>query len=196
DAMAQQAVEPNPFYESWYLLPSLDALDPTGSVRVLCVETAGRLVGLLPLARGNRYYGRPLPHWHAWVHDNIFCALPLVARGTETLFWRAVLAWADEAGRSALFLHLPQLPLDGPLHSALCEVLETTERPVKLVHRYERALLQSDLSPEEYFADSVNAKRRKEYRRRIKRLSEQGPVTFERCRDSEGIEAWTEAFLA
>src|SRR5690606_24442033 len=97
DALAQQAAEPKPFSEGWYLLPSLDALDPTGSVRVLCVETAGRLVGLLPLARGNRYYGRPLPHWHAWVHDNIFCALPLVARGTETLFWRAVLAWADEA---------------------------------------------------------------------------------------------------
>jgi CelD/BcsL family acetyltransferase involved in cellulose biosynthesis len=196
DALAQGAVEPNPFYESWYLLPSLELLDPAGSVRLLCLELAGQLVGLLPVARASDYYGRPLPHWHAWVHANIFCALPLVAPGAEKMFWRAVLNWADEAGRSALFLHLPQLPLQGPLHAALGDVLAAADRPAKLVHRYERALLQSDLSPEAYFAGSISAKRRKEYRRQVKRLGDQGTVSFDRCRDGTGIEAWVEEFLA
>jgi CelD/BcsL family acetyltransferase involved in cellulose biosynthesis len=196
DALARGAVEPNPFYESWYLLPSLESLDPEQSVRLLCLEVAGQLVGLLPVARSADYYGRPLPHWHAWVHANIFCALPLVAPGAETIFWRSVLSWADEAGRSALFLHLPQLPLHGPLHAALCDVLAAADRPAKLVHRYERALLQSNLSPEAYFAGSVSPKRRKEYRRQARRLDDQGTVTFERCRDGSGIEAWIEEFLA
>jgi CelD/BcsL family acetyltransferase involved in cellulose biosynthesis len=196
DTLAKWAVEPNPFYESWYLLPSLDALDPSGSVRLLCVEMSGQLIGLLPVVRARRYYGRPMPNWQAWVHSNIFCALPLVAAGAEKVFWRAVLDWVDETDRTALFLHLPQLPLHGPLHAALREVLDAEGRPAKLVHCYERAVLQSELSPEAYFAASVSPKRRKEYRRQIKRLDEQGSVTFERCRDNAGIEDWTEEFLA
>jgi hypothetical protein len=31
DALAQWAAEPNPFHESWYLLPALRAFDPGGT---------------------------------------------------------------------------------------------------------------------------------------------------------------------
>ena len=32
DLLARQAAEPNPFLESWYLLPALRALDPDGTL--------------------------------------------------------------------------------------------------------------------------------------------------------------------
>ena len=51
DALAVRAAEPNPFYESWFLLPSLRALDPQGSVSLACLEVDGQLAGLLPLRR-------------------------------------------------------------------------------------------------------------------------------------------------
>ena len=49
DALARNAAEPNPFLESWYLLPALQALDPAGKVRILRFEIGGDLAGLLPV---------------------------------------------------------------------------------------------------------------------------------------------------
>ena len=61
--LAERAIEPNPFFESWFLLPSLRALDPAGAVRILVIEQNGEWLGLLPIVPAARYYGRPLPHW-------------------------------------------------------------------------------------------------------------------------------------
>ena len=56
DALASWASEPNPFFEPWYLLPSLQALDPLGSVDMLRFEIDGDLADLLPIHTENRYY--------------------------------------------------------------------------------------------------------------------------------------------
>jgi hypothetical protein len=94
-ALALAAAQPNPFYESWYLLPSLRALDPAGKVELLVLEQGGALLGLMPIRRSNSYYGYPLPHLRNWVHDNCFCGQPLVAPGMERWFWRASSAFND-----------------------------------------------------------------------------------------------------
>src|SRR5690242_14106964 len=106
DALARAAAEPNPFYESWHLLPSLRLFDPDGEVELLSLEAQGQLIGLLPLRRERRYYGHPLPHWRNWLHANMFLGSPLVAHGFEDLFWREVLDWCDRNTGAALFLHL------------------------------------------------------------------------------------------
>src|SRR6478736_9980453 len=95
DALAAIACEPNPFFESWHLLPSLGVFDPDGQVELLWFEAQGELVGVLPLRRERRYYGHPLPHWRNWLHSNMFLGSPLVAQGFEDTFWREVLAWCD-----------------------------------------------------------------------------------------------------
>lgn len=41
DALAEWACEPNPFYESWHLLPSLRAFDQEGDVTLLALEADG-----------------------------------------------------------------------------------------------------------------------------------------------------------
>ena len=38
DDLASRAAEPNPFFESWYLLPALRAHDPAGEVRLFCLH--------------------------------------------------------------------------------------------------------------------------------------------------------------
>src|SRR5690606_6454266 len=86
DALAQWAAEPNPFNESWYLLPALRAFDPAGKVKLLCLEVAGQLAGLMPIGRATSYYGHPLPHFANWLHGNAFLGAPLVARGFERAF--------------------------------------------------------------------------------------------------------------
>ncbi len=195
DSLAQWAAEPNPFHESWYLLSALRALDPAGSVKLLCLEASGQLAGIMPVHRSARYYGHPLPHLAAWRHGNAFLGAPLVAQGFERAFWRELFTWCDRRRGSALFLHLPQLPADGALHEALVTVLAEEQRPWATVLREERALLRSDLTPEAYLESSLSGKRRKELRRREKRLAEQGALTTERLAGCENLDRWIDEFL-
>jgi len=197
DRLAARAVEPNPFFEPWHLLPSLAALDPAGEAEVLVLEdSGGEWLGLIPLARSARYYRYPFPHAATWLHANAFLGAPLVARGHEDAFWRALLGWLDRAAHAALFLHLPGLPLDSPLTDALRTVARRQNRRLGLVHREERALLRSALGPEAYLEAALSAKKRKELRRQHARLSEQGALGFSRQADDAGLAEWTEAFLA
>ncbi|HQN54038.1 MAG: hypothetical protein RL702_2048 [Pseudomonadota bacterium] len=196
DALAQWASEPNPFHESWYLLPALRALDPHGSVAILRFDHDGELAGLLPLRRENRYYRWPLPQWSNWAHGNCFLGAPLVAAGLERPFWRALLAWLDGNPGAGLFLHLVQMPLYGPLHAALQAVLAEQGRAAALVLGEERAMLASPLSAAEYFEASLSGKKRKELRRQHNRLGELGELTFERSEDDHRLARWIDDFLA
>ncbi|MCB2080758.1 MAG: GNAT family N-acetyltransferase [Novosphingobium sp.] len=195
DDLANAASEPNPFFESWYLLPALHAFDPHGEIEVLHVSLDGKLCGLLPITRTHRYYHLPLPNLSAWVHQNCFLGAPLVRAGHEGSFWEAVLAWADDNPRTGLFLHLPHLPLDGPLHAALIEVAGAQGRPNALVYREDRALLRSTLTPEAYLEGALSGKKRKELRRQFNRLCDEGAVAFERHADGTSLDTWIDAFL-
>lgn len=194
NALAQRASEPNPFYESWYLLPSLHHLGSAECVEILRFERHGRLAGLLPIVRSRRYYRWPMPNLTGWLHANAFLGTPLIERGAERAFWHALLEWADSSARTAMFLHLRAVPLDGPVHRGLTAALGN--RTSAIVHREERALLHSALSPDEYLEASLSGKKRKEIRRQWNRLAECGEVTVERLRGSDRLEDWTADFLA
>jgi CelD/BcsL family acetyltransferase involved in cellulose biosynthesis len=195
DDLAAKAAEPNPFYERWYLLPSLRALDPKRQVKMLRFEFVGVLAGLLPIAREPKYYRWPFPQWRGWAHANCFLGAPLVAKGLERQFWRALLDWADRNAGTALFLHLAHIPLQGPLHDALSEVLAEQARPAAVVLREERAMLASALPAEEYLEAALSTKKRKELRRQFNRLSELGEVHFTRDEGDVGLEPWIDQFL-
>lgn len=195
DALAQEASEPNPFFESWYLLPSLRHLGDA-SIHILRFERDGKLAGLMPIVRAGRYYRWPVPHVSSWLHANCFCGVPLVAQGAEAAFWRVVLGWADDHAGKGLFLHLRGIVLDGPVHAALRAVATDQGRQVELVHAEERAMLASDLSPDAYLEASLNGKKRKELRRQANRLAEEGAHAFTRSTDETDIGPWSEAFLA
>lgn len=196
NALAQWSSEPNPFYESWYLLPSLRALDPEGDVTLLVFEVDGQLAGLMPIARFTSYYGYPLPHWRNWVHDNCFCGMPLVARGMEMPFWQHMLGWCDTNAGFSLFAHLVQMPATGPVHEALKRVLVQRRRPAATVLTEERAMLASDRDQQSYLEASLSSKKRKELRRQQRRLAEHGALSVERSDGDEDIQRWIEQFLA
>ena len=195
DMLANHASEPNPFFESWYLLPSLRHLSAGADVQLIRFELGGELAGLLPIVRPGRYYRYPFPHLSSWLHPNMFCGAPLIASGAEVAFWQALLRWADRETGAALFLHLRDLPLGGPLHAALEAVLATEERQAEVVYREERAMLVSELSAEAYWEASLSGKKRKELRRQANRLADEGAVAYNRSIDAEGLEDWCQAFL-
>ena len=195
-ALALSAAQPNPFVESWFTLPSLEAFDPDGTVRVLWLEVAGQVAGIMPVRHYPSYYGYPLPHLRNWVHDNAFCGQPLVVPGMATLFWRGVLGWCDARPGKALFLHLTQMPLEGEIHHALKDVLATQHRPAATVQQAERAMLTGTLAPEAYLEASLTGKKRKELRRQYRRLEELGALAITRTARPDAVATWAGQFMA
>lgn len=197
DALARDASEPNPFAERWCLQSALHLLDPERQARLVMVraDRDGPLIGVMPLAAAARYGRLPLRHVTGWAHPNHFHGAPLVRAGMETLFWSILLGWCDAVGWAQTLVHIPRLTEHGPLHRALVDVAQVRGGGAETVHREERALLESNLSPEAYWDEAVRAKKRKELRRQANRLAEEGRVSFRRWQADEPVEPWIDAFL-
>jgi len=197
DRLADEASEPNPFAERWCLQSALHLLDPERNARLVLVRDGsdGPVIGIMPLAAAMHYGRIPLRHVTGWTHHNHFHGAPLVRAGFESLFWSILLGWCDAAPWARTLVHVPRLTEDGPLHRALVEVARTRGGEAEVVHREERALLESDLSPEEYWDSAVRAKKRKELRRQANRLADEGLVEFRRWQSGEAVDPWIDAFL-
>lgn len=194
--LADNAAEPNPFFEPWFLLPSLDHLDSDQDCMLLTTWSRHRMTGLIPVVRSKDYYGYHVPHVAVWLHDNAFCGTPLVEGGFERVFWHHLLGFLDHAPGRAMFLHCSQLTADGPLNAALDAVLSDDMRYGVTTERAERAMLSSTLNAQDYLAEAMSTKKRKELRRQHKRLGEEGDLCFERQDDSAKVDAWIAEFLA
>ena len=195
DELARSAAEPNPFFESWYLLPSLQSLDRGGDVSILCFLKRGRLCGLMPVRREQQYEGWPLPHVGSWLHSNCFFGTPLVAPGMEAEFWRAVLDWADANPAFSFFLHLNKVALDGPVFAGLESALDQDKRAWGVVVRRERAVLTAPSGSDADPADSLCPRKRKDLNRRFRRLGELGLPEFRWETGVDGLERWIDEFL-
>ncbi len=195
DALSDQAVEPNPFFESWYLLPSQRELDRSGQVRLLVLEQDGQWLGMLPIITNRRYYNWPIPHLGSWLHPNCFHGAPLIRPGCEETFFHALFAWADKGSTTALFLHLAHMPLDGPVHAALQAVLAEQRRASALVYREDRVILRSELSPPDYIKTVMTRRKVKDYRRQRRNLAALGELAAESLEGAQDLAEWIEEFL-
>ncbi len=196
ERLVVRAAEPNPFFEPWYLIPSLQQWGAAQRVATKAWFHEGRLAGLLPVVRRARYYGHPITHAAGWLHANAFCGVPLVAAGLEEAFWEDLLAHFDRRAGRALFLHLPQLPAEGPLAAALDRVLGRSTAAHYIAAQEQRALLTGERTAAAYCDTAMSAKKRKELRRQRTRLAEEGALIVERLEGDAGLAEWTAEFLA
>jgi CelD/BcsL family acetyltransferase involved in cellulose biosynthesis len=196
DIMAAGVVDPNPFYESWFLLPALQQFDPDGKVKILAMWQGNALTGLLPVSN-SRIYGRwPIAHHVNWLHPNAFLGAPLVMPGFEHEFWEQVFKVMDCASGKSLFFHINGLVIGSPIQQALEQVCAAQTRRFALVDEQERALLHGPANAEEYYANAVRGKKRKELRRQKNRLAEIGDLQFQRSDGGANLENWIDEFLA
>jgi CelD/BcsL family acetyltransferase involved in cellulose biosynthesis len=149
----------------------------SGELQVLRVRSAGRLRGVLPLARVGRALRSPTnaetPEFGFLAEDE-----PSARELAEILLRQHALARID------LY---PVDPNDAGIR-ALCEDAAAHQRRVLL-----RPMLLSPYIATESawrtYEGSIGAKRRKEIRRRHRRLEERGKVTLEICAGDENLEA-------
>jgi CelD/BcsL family acetyltransferase involved in cellulose biosynthesis len=190
DDLAAHASEPNPFYERWFLQPSITHLTPDADTRMIAVWSGRVLVGLLPVTVAAKYGRAPIRHIENWAHYHCFYGAPLVRQGFEVTFWEVALELLDAAYWAPGFLHLVGIDPQTPVMHALNAV-----RRADIVHRSERAMLASTLAPSAYYEAHVRKKKRKEIGRLRTRLDELGSVAFEALAHDADVAPWIADFL-
>jgi CelD/BcsL family acetyltransferase involved in cellulose biosynthesis len=195
-ALAAHAAEPNPFYHPAILVPALRHLAEGAQVRLVeARDTAGSLIGLLPVLAKARHSRYPLGNVANWIHDQCFYGAPLLKAGNEVSAWGHILHQLDEAGWAGNFLHLDGVDEDGPTVAALTDLCTREQRGCKRIASHERALLRSSLDGESYWQAHVRAKKRKEIRRLANRLTELGSVAHRTLETNDDAGEWAEDFL-
>lgn len=189
EALSADASEPNIFTESWCLLPAIAAFAGDRPIRLLWIEDSDGLIGVMPIEIGSAYGRFPVRHVRNWVHHNAFLGSPLVRAGAEQAFWAAAFQTLNDDQGMPGFVHINGLVEGGPLHRAL------EAHAAAVVYRMERALLQSDLSPDDYYAATVRKKKRKELNRLANRFEELGKVEYRRFGPDDDLNDWREAFF-
>lgn len=197
--LAADALEPNPFYEPWMLMPALDSLaagKDLGVVLVLAMDQQKPvLCGVFPLEKKARYRGLPVAGFSLWRH--IYCALctPLIRRDCARQCLDAFLDWlATECGGP--LMEFNSISGEGCFHELLNDCLLKRGHPSFVCESYARALFRPMESADKYLQTAISPKHRKDLRRKQKRLSEKGQLTFDELDAGGDAERWIDEFLA
>lgn len=197
DLTSADCADPNPFYDRPVLDAALTHLDGAHKVRVIEGEDAdGQVIARLPVERRWLHGRIPVPHLAAWSHVHCYYGAPMLRAGREREAWAALLGRCDSDPASGDFLHLNRIDPDGPAAGALLAVCAEQGRPIVEVGRYERALLKSTLSADDYWTQAVRAKKRKELRRQQNRLADEGPISNRTLIDPAELDQWCTDFVA
>ena len=183
--LADAALEPNPFYEPWMLLPALEHLRGDAPLEVALVhgptvdDAPALLCGLFPLERRRHFHGVPLPSACLWRHRQCFSTTPLLHAGHAAATLGALFDWLRDDQRAPRLVELPLVATDGPLHRYLTEALYERGLEACVFGGYARALLRPAADAEQYLRAALSSDRRRELRRRERRLAELGRLQYQ-----------------
>ena len=196
--LCTRALEPNVFLEPAFALPLMQHVDPHDRPDILLVweengpTSFGRLVGLLPitlprgrLSRGARAY-----------HDKqTALGTPLLDADRADDAFAAMLDWLRDHEREPPALLLTTIASDGPFHALVARICATRDLPLRHFASNNRAILRTrgGSSP---VVTLASAKRRKEWRRQYRRLSEAGERRWHSATDAADVGRAAERFLA
>jgi CelD/BcsL family acetyltransferase involved in cellulose biosynthesis len=185
EALADDAAEPNPFYEHWMLLPALEAYGARG-FRGVAVWQNGTLSALFPMQLERRFRGLPVAALRSWRHRNMLACTPLIRAKDADRCIAALLR-----SRLAPVMEFDWMPAGGLFYGALAEAVSAGRQPWMVTDAYVRALLVRQRDPRERF----NSNMRNNLRRWEARLAAYGKVSPVRLRPGDDLGAWTGEFM-
>jgi hypothetical protein len=202
EELARSALEPNPFYEAWMLIPALRLLGAGKSLQLVLVlaEDKARpggppvLCGVFPLERKPRYKGLPVPVLSLWKHLYCFLCTPLVRADRARECLSAFFDWLAADSQSPL-AELNYVSGEGPFHQALVDCLNERLGLSFVSDLYNRALFKPMQSADQYLRAAMSREHRKDVRRRSRRFSEEGRVEFAALDRETEVDSWLAEFI-
>jgi CelD/BcsL family acetyltransferase involved in cellulose biosynthesis len=194
EALAAQAMEPNPFHEHWLMLPALEALGAGEDFLCAAVWSGGRLDAMFPLERRRRFKGMPLRALVSWRHRHSMLCTPLIRKGCAAESLAALFRWLRSPDGASV-LQLDYLAADGPVQLALIDALNAARLTPVTLDSYTRALMLAGRDAGSYMQTALSESFRKKMARNERRLKERGVLEHRVLREHDDIERWIDEFL-
>ena len=203
DDLCRAALEPNPFYESWMLLPAIEAFGEGLDLRFVLVyaedpcdkSACPVLCGLFPLERKIRYKGLPVDSFGLWRHLHCFLCTPPLRAGYELECLETFFDWLRDSSDGAALLEFGWINTDGPFYEALTGYLNEAGKTSFVADRFTRAVCRPGADADSYLTQAISKEHRRDYRRRHNRLSELGRLEYVALERRADAEEWLEMFL-
>jgi len=196
--LCQDLVEPNVFFEPWFLFPALRHLGTNEEFRFLCLYEVGgqrRLCGMLPLAVTKLHRLLPLRIHQAWAHQQCFRCTPLVRRGFADAFWCEVLSWLGNSPWHRRLLELQRFPISGEIGRDLQAVLRQRPAFRTQLYRYETAFLRCGPSYDNVLQRAMSRSSRSKLGRKRRRLARSGSLQFTEAGEGGSLDRLIDEFL-
>jgi CelD/BcsL family acetyltransferase involved in cellulose biosynthesis len=194
--LAAHALEPNVFYEPAFALAAGSVFgQDIGAALVWSGEEPRKLVGFFPARVVRRRYGLALPVLEAWTHPYAPLGTPLVEREAAEPVISAWLTYLACDSSLPGLLRLPLMVEDGHFAAALGAVLRRLQMPFADFARHCRPQLLPGDDRAAYLEQTVSAHRRRELRRSVRRLADQGALMFAASRAGEAVDKEIEDFF-
>ncbi|NMG41169.1 GNAT family N-acetyltransferase [Chelativorans sp. ZYF759] len=200
DHLAARTIEPNVFFNPRFLAPAMPRLEDK-EVRLAVMrdgdDLRSRLRLLVPFTLERSSLPLGVPVMRTW--SNIYGPLgtPLLDRDDPSAVLEDFLAMLSRPHlKLPRVFVFPEIRLDGAFAGILRLVATSNNLPLTVTNEYERSHVISQLDGEGYMRATLNSHRRGEFRRLLRRLQEQGELSYEVARTPEDIRAATEAFLS
>jgi len=195
--LAEHALEPNPFYEPWMLIPAWQAFGKGQDLLFVFLYrdvpgVPARLCGFFPLQR-RRFKG--ISVLGLWQHLHCFLCTPLLRAEEAPACLAALLEWARRDPRGASVLELNLVNGEGPFHRFLIDFFYEKDCCAFLEKCYTRALWLPRGDVESYLGLALSSSGRQDFRRKRKRLGKLGRLEFNVLEAGSDLERWLAQFL-
>lgn len=202
DDLAADAIERNPFYESWMLLPAAKTFAAKCQICFYLVwqrsprpNQPETLVGLFPLEECPGSAGLPIRRLRVWQHDYLYYCVPLVRRSVARGVLHALFdAMSNDRPRFAL-LELHHVDRGSPFAQTLVDVTQERGASTFVTDEYNRALFRPERDYETYLERAMTNHNRQEVRRQRRRLTELGELEVRFLSSDDNLDEWLAHFL-
>lgn len=203
--LAHHAIEPNPHFEPWMLLPAIAELGRNETLRFVLVyrespdEPRRALCAFFPFIVQSQFRGlapRALPvrTLSVWRYHFCYLATPLIRVGSDPSVLDPLFQWLASGAHGCQLMELPWLS-EGAFHRLLVQRFHRLGTLSFIAERHTRALLERRASAEEYLKSTLQSRDLRELRRRERILRELGVVRFRESGPEEDVEAMLSQFL-
>ncbi len=202
-ALADEALEPNPFYEYWMLEPALRLFGGKDIKLVLVLAQNDAkpggpkvLCGLFPFERKRRYKGLPIRVLSLWRHAYCPVRTPLVRKDRAREVIEALFDWMATNPFGCSLVEFGEITGEGPFRLRIIDEIQVRQSLSLVEESHTRALLRHRASADEYICEAVSREHRKDFRRKQRRLSESGWLETDDLDHNSDIGKWLDEFLA
>ncbi len=200
EELAAATLEPNIFYESWMLLPALEAFGDR-DVRVVLVFSAAQapgerlLCGVFPVDYDKRWKRLGIKVLNLWEYMHCYVGTPLVRAEYAFECLEAFFGWLAADPDGAALLNLPNLPGEGLFYRALVDHLGKHKLRSLVAWSVTRAVLYRLADTKTYLDAALSSKKRRKLRRQQEHLVEAGKIEYTALEPGGDADRWLREFL-